>query len=305
MIEKTVLTMVCSILLGATTIIIAQPDGYIEVPILAQRTSKITGCERNLNSPSPEILFTGHNAQACRREYDELNVDATNQTAVFWSSAGDCNMQIRAKIFRNNAEKKVAVILNNHYGGCASVGRRSGWIVFEKPPAGHSIHIEEFEADRITLSEKTTNEFIYSKPVSIKQRTSIASRQVDLKGCLPTTGQSRWVINSKNVLDAALDRNAATAFRCREILDQEHIDIEMETLISIGFATGHCQKPLDVDISLALETSSQPSENRYVVTSRYTPPVDRPCAAWVAHQYWIAVPKLEMGIRVDFEVERR
>ncbi len=279
-----------------------QLHGYDEVTML---TPPLIPCfERIPTSPGvydEERLRADAAKSNCRMPENGSGVDHTRHVLVGYSVAGDCHMKVAVRVFRINAERRYRVVINNIYGGCRAGGRRKGWVMFEKPPDGYDIDITEINVDRFD-SEDGEPLFVFPKPPPVVYTMPLATRLIDLKDCLPMTGETRWVISTAEALGEALARHPSTAERCRQVLSELDIDLQLETLVGFAFQSGHCRPPLDITVEAVREDSSDLAGNRYLINLKYEP-YAAACAGWTTHRVWMTVPQLPYGYGVTLRAD--
>lgn len=278
-----------------------QPAGYVEVKHIHSLTSDQLGCFRGSGIYDAEMLrsvIAKNDASAYQRECADptksIGVDLTKQTLARYSVGSDCHMRVETKVIRSDAEKKYKLVINNIYGGCRAGGWRQGWVAFEKMPPGYVFEIAEVKVDRIHGPIRDTD-FAWPKPPSVKSRETLSVREVDLAGCLAVSGQSQWILQTPKHLDDAIDRDSSNKVRCTEQLKSLNIDFEKQMLVGYGFASGDCSRPPQLSFELVKETSSDPAENRYILTANYAPAGENYCKIWTTYQAWVLVPKLPVG----------
>jgi hypothetical protein len=125
-----------------------------------------------------------------------------------------------------------------------------------------------------------------------------------MKGCLPTTGQSQWIISTDDHLDKALTGDT-NELRCREHVKTLNIDFAEKTLVHYRFASGYCGRPAGLEFDAIKETSSNAVENRLLLIVGFDGPGDDYCKTWTTYPLWALVPKLPAGYGFGFQSEAR
>lgn len=292
--------------IGALSVVTsAQPDGYREVSHRGLLASEKLGCFL-ASGPYEAKKLEAIAAEKPNCAYlRDLKVDRQKESLVYYHVGSDCHMRVKLKVFRVNAEKKYKVVINVIYGGCRAGGWRSGWIAFEKTPPGYNIDVHEVGADRYDVREKGADHFVFPKPPSVIKRETLAPPTViDLKGCLPLSGQSRWVIRHEVHLENAIGHGDDAA-RCRDVFKTLAVDFSKHTLVGYSFASGHCERPPGLEFELVKETSSDPREDRFLLTARFTSPGENYCKTWTTYPLWMLVPKLPEGYSFDFDAKAK
>lgn len=282
----------------------AQPVGYVEIPSETSAFQRSIGCVQ-LKDGSYELdaIKKLSSFESCRKDLPSVDLDLESRTLFRWSAGSDCNMRVKLKVFRVDAEKKYKVIINNIYGGCRAGGRRSGWVTFEKLPQGYSVEMVEVRIDRIHSGDRD-DAFKFPSPPPTVHRERIDVSEIDLKGCLPMSGQSQWVINSETVLTAALNESTER-LRCNDHLRYLGLDLKKAVLVGYSFASGHCERPPGLSFEATSETSDDPRANRYVVNAHFDSAVNAPCPTWKTYNVWLVMPKLPAGFAIDLQATQR
>lgn len=281
----------------------AQPEGYVEVPQLRVSDFARGGCFLAESGVyDEEKLKTVLRDKDCVDAGKPLDVDFQKETLIGYRVGGDCHMSVSTKVFRSDTDKKYKAFVNNIYGGCRAVGGRRGWIVIDKVRPGYEVEIVAVRVDRINGPDLTN--FAFPKPPSIRTRVPLETREVDLNGCLPTTGQSQWIIRNEEHLDKALDLTPLEKTRCREHLRSLNINFRTDTLVLYAFQSGHCARPPGLSFETIREFSSDASENRFRLMVRYDDPGENYCKVWTTYPLWVVVPKLPDGFGFEFAAER-
>lgn len=207
-------------------------------------------------------------------------------------------MRVVAKVFAVDADKKYRVVLNNIYGGCRAAGWRAGWVVFEKTNRDYEVQLNEIKVDRI--HDDPIDGFQFPKPPSRKFIEPLGLQELDLKGCIKLAGQSRWIFFDESRMIDAIDRDADKT-SCESHLRALTIDFTQWTLVGWSFASGHCGRPVGLELSAIQETSTDTRENRYIIDARYDAAGENACKVWTTYPVWLLVPRSAPGYRFDFE----
>jgi hypothetical protein len=291
------------VVLFAAAASFAQADHYNEIPITQGRMADAIRCRPESGGYDRPPTFTEFYKKECEAAVAVLNVNYETSRLLYWSASSDCHMRVVVKLFRSDVEKRVRLVLNNIYGGCRASGRRAGWVVIDKPPAGYTVSIDEVGIDRIHGINDDGTGFVFPSPLSVVTSENVEFRSVDFADCLPLTGQSRWILSSQEHLDAAFE-NRPNAAECREKLKNLNIDLSQQTFAGASFATGYCDRPNGLELSMTKETSTNPRENRYVLKAVYDDPT-KPCASWTTFPVWFVIPKMTPGQHFDVDARPR
>lgn len=279
--------------------LLAQPKGYIEIPQLRHVPESRLGCYIGNVVIDAEKLGEFEKSPNCKDILKDLSIDFERETLVHYSVGSDCHMSIAIKALRSDADKRYKIIIDNIYGGCRAGGTRKGWVAVEKLRPGYNMEVVVVMVDRI--HERSTGDgFVYPKPPSIKKSEALETREVDVMDCLPLSGQSRWILIKEAFLGDALAR-AADKAACAEHFKRLNIDFEKQTLVGYSFSSGHCGRPPGLEFSAVKETSSDPTENRFVLKIGYDDPGKDYCKVWSTSPLWVIVPKLPAGYGFEFD----
>lgn len=299
------------VFLTLTSSLFGQPEGYVEVKHLHSPSSDQLGCFNGSGVFDAEMLrsvIAKNDASAYQRECADptkgMGIDLAKQTLVRYSVGSDCHMRVVTKVIRSDTEKKYKLVINNIYGGCRASGWRQGWVAFEKMPPGYVFEFAEVKVDRVHGPIRETD-FAWPKPPSIKTREPLTVSEIDLKDCLPAAGQSQSILQTPKHLEDAIARDESTKIRCTQHLKSLNIDFEKQTLVGYGFASGHCARPPQLSFELVKEISSDPAENRYILSAIYADAGEKYCKVWTAYQVWVLVPKLPIGFGFDLEAKAK
>jgi hypothetical protein len=289
-----------AVILFVASPVFAQPASWVEVERKRHLPADRPGCwlESGLYD-ADKLRASMEKAPNCKENLAGLDVDHDKESLIYYHAGSDCHMRVAIKVFRVDAERKYKFILNNIYGGCRAGGWRSGWVVIDKIPTGYELEMHEVKVDRI--HGPIPNEgFVFPRPPSLVKREPLETRRVDLTDCLPLTGQSQWILRSRDHIERALDGrpNKAT---CLERFDATDTDLSTHMLVGYSFATGHCGRPPNLAFKAAKEISSDPTEDRFVVTAQFDGPGERPCKVWTAWPVWLVMPRLPDGYGIRFE----
>ncbi len=290
------------VILFTASAALAQPAGLVEVRHRGILATQPFGCFLESGLYDDSKLKAAMLKPNCADKLN-LGVDPQKESLVYYRVSSDCHMQVAVKVFRLAAEKKYKVIINNIYGGCRAGGTRAGWVVFEKLPPGYNVDMAVVTVDRIHGPIRDEG-FAFPKPPSTVNRETLIATEIDLKGCLPLTGQSQWVIQHDSHLKNALAFEK-DADRCVEVFKALAIDFSKYTLAGYSFASGHCGRPPNLGFQLVKETSSEQRENRYLVTATFDDAGENYCKVWTTYPVWMLVPKLPDGYGVSFETRAR
>jgi len=300
--SSVVSVLVCFVSLTASAF--AQPEGYVEIPFSGTAVDRTVGCVQLKDGRyDADMIEELRKFENCRKHIPEGDIDLASRTLVRWSAGSDCHMRVVVKVFRVDVEQKYKVIVNNIYGGCRAGGSRSGWITFERLPQNYSVEMIEVRVDRFHFDDRE-DVFKFPSPPQTISRERIDITEVDLKDCLPLSGQSQWVINSEAVLSDAIKRSAGR-LSCTDHVRDLGIDFTKTTLIGYSFASGHCERPPGLIFEATSETSNDRSKNRYVVTASFDDAGNKPCPTWKSYSVWLMLPKLPTGFAIDFKAESR
>lgn len=280
-----------------------QPSGWVEVPQKRHLPTDRFGCWLDSGLYDRDRLRAAMDKTAnCKERLAGLDVDHQKESLIYYHAGSDCHMRVAINVFRVDSEQKYKFILNNIYGGCRAGGWRSGFVVIDKIPPGYSLEMHEVRIDRIhgPIREES---FAFPLPPSVTKRESLETRQVYLADCLPLTGQSQWILRSREHIERALaDKPNST--KCLDRIDDLDLDLSTHMLAGFSFASGYCWRPAGLELSAVSETSSDPTENRFVVTASFDEP-RVPCRAWNTWPVWLIVPRLPDGYRMSFEAKAR
>lgn len=294
----------CAVLLFASICTFAQPAGYVEVPHRGIIATQPFGCFLEPGFYDAAKLKAAAKKPNCS-DLAKLGIDSQKESLVYYRVGSDCHMRVAVKVFRVDAEKKFKVFINNIYGGCRAGGTRAGWLVFEKMPPGYNVDMSVVMVDRVHEASSAPDGFVFPKPPSTVKRETLATpTEIDLKGCLPLTGQSRWVIQHDGHLQTAIGHGEDVA-RCRDVFDQLDLDFTKFTLAGFSFASGHCERPPGLQFELVKETSSDSYENRFVLTATFDEPKGNYCKTWTTYPVWLLVPKLPADFGFSFDVTQK
>jgi hypothetical protein len=230
----------------------------------------------------------------CAEELKTLNIDFAKHTLIGWSAHSDCHMHVRTRVFRDDAEKKYLVIINNIYGGCRAGGSRSGWIVLDKIPVDHTLEMKEVRVDRIHGINAEGYDFYFPKPKSNIKPVRLESREIDVLGGLPLERQSQWILIKDEFLQTALDGKSP---ECKQLFKNLAIDFDKYTLAGYNVNTGHCSRPPNLE----QKVFDDADEKRYVMEIGYTRPSGY-CQVPTYHPIWVLVPKLPAYYGFQFKV---
>lgn len=276
------------------------PEGYAEVtPVKGWPADRAGGraCWIRESGVYDEaklkLLLTD---KECAESVKALNVDLTKQTLVGWSAQSDCHMQVRTRVFRSDADKKYLVIINNIYGGCRAGGSRSGWIVLDKIRSDHTLEVQEVRVDRIHGINGDGKDFYFPKPPSNIKPVPIESHNIDVKGCLPLSGQSQWILIKDEFLQTALEGKGR---ECRRYFKDLGINFDKYTLAGYNVNTGDCERPAD----LLQRVFDDAGEKRYVMEISFSRPSYRSCHVPTWHAVWALVPKLPADYSFEFAIK--
>lgn len=299
------LVLIGSSFAGAVTVRAQLPEGYVEV--FPQRSIP-TGWGRSGVAPCSiredgvfdqaalQKLFT---TPKCEASIKAMNLDLSRQTLVGYSVGGDCHMRVSIRTFRSDRDKKYLTIINNIYGGCRAGGWRSGWIVLDKMPAGYTLEVKEVRVDRIhSLDDETVFKFP-KLPTGIPPEV-LESRTVDIRGCLPMTGQSQWVFIKKDFLLEGIDRYPDQKAECTEVLANLDIDFDKYDLAGYNVNTGDCARPDAMEARVVKDYD----EVVYRLEISYPKPA-KPCDVLTYHPLWVVVPKAPSGYSFRIEAKAR
>ncbi|MEO6393065.1 MAG: hypothetical protein ABIP75_14550 [Pyrinomonadaceae bacterium] len=289
---------------GSITVLAQLPEGYIEVP--SQRGIPMQGLGSGIAPCSigedgvydKEKLQKLFFRKECEDSVKALDLDLSKQTLVGYSVGGDCHMHVRIRTYRSDKDKKYLTIINNIYGGCRAGGGRSGWIILDKMPDGYTLVVKEVKVDRIDRSG--ADSFLFPKqPTGIPPEV-LESSEVDIRGCLPMTGQSQWVFIKPEFLTAGLDRYPDQKAECAAIFDQLNIDFEKYDLAGYNLNTGDCTRPAGIEQRLVKDYD----EMVYRLEITY-PRRTGSCHVIKYHPVWVLVPKPPTGYSFRIETKVR
>lgn len=278
-----------------------QPSHYRQITPVGSAVSDAIRCNPRSGGYDVSPTFNEMYREQCLNELKDTGFERTGMRLIRWNAAGDCHLRTAVKVFRSDSDKRVRVVVNKIYGGCRAGGWRAGWIVLEAPPKGYLVSVEEVSIDRIHNTDVSDKFFFPSSP-PVVTIDNVDVTETDLANCLPLTGQSRWVISSKEVLDNALVGKANEA-ECRERLALMKIDFNERTLIGVSFATGYCTTPPSLKMSVIKETSTNKRNNTYVVQARYDGP-KASCHAFITYPVWMLITKIAEGYGLEVDARR-
>lgn len=281
----------------------AQPRGYVEVWSLKTLPSKKLGCyQLNSGLYDRAKLIELKKIPSCAEHLPVFEDDnAKDQIYAYYAVSGDCHMRVDARLFRNDLDKKYVLIINNTYGGCRAVGRRSGWIEFDPMPPDHKFEIKVVSVDRQPANAPSA-EFKFPEPPSTKKQRTVAIREVDLGECLPLTGQSQWILANREAIDRALSNEKS---ECREIVERLGLDLSKEALVGYSFQSGYCHRPVGLEFSAIHEMSSDPREDLLMIKATFRDVGDAYCKVWITFPVWLIVEKPAGNFRYEFFAERK
>ena len=294
------------VLLAASLAAHAQlPAGYVEVtPIRGIPTggprSGIAPCSIRENGVfDQEALQKLFVRRECEDSIKALNLDLSRQTLVGYSVGGDCHMQVKVRTFRSDQDKKYLTVINNIDGGCRAGGWRSGWLVFDKMPAGYTLEVKTVRVDR-TYAPEQDSAFLFPKlPTGIPPEV-LESREVDLRGCLPMTGQSQWVFIKQEFLVAGIDRYPEQKAACTAVFAELNIDFGKYDLAGYNVNTGDCSRPAGIESRVVKDYD----ELVYRLEVSYAKP-SKYCDVVTYHPVWVLVPKPAAGYAFRIEAKAK
>lgn len=279
----------------------AQPKGFIEIPQLRSISADHPGCYRENGVVDEMGVAKMRENPNCAEDLAKITINFERETLVHYTVASDCHMSVAIKVLRSDAEKQYKVIVDNLYGGCRAGGWRDGWIVFEKVRPGYTAEVIEVKVDE---RRSFSQEFFYPKPPSMVLREAVKMREVDLKNCLPLSGQSQWILSSAEFLANALN-DGPDKQRCTEYFKTLNLDFRYDMLVGYSFSSGYCDRPPGLEMKAIKETSTDASENRLVLRFSYDDPKGYPCPIYKTYGLWVVVPHLDSGYRIDPEAKAR
>lgn len=292
--RQIVSTLFCAVMMFAFVLTASAqlPAGYVEIEGKRPAISPLNergygGCFMLDGGIFDEArLKTLMERKECADEIKALALDLKKETLIGYRVGGDCHMRVRHKLFRNDDEKKLLLVVNNMYGGCRAGGSRKGWIVLDKLPADYTLDIKIVRVDKIHgINAENPGEFKFPKQPSNIPLALLESREIDVKGCLPLTGQSRWILIKGEFLQDALER-APDKKACRELFDGFAIDFSKYALAGYNLRTGYCSAP-----PLQTKIYNDAGESRYIIDFEYKEPIGS-CHALMYHPVWLLVPRV-------------
>lgn len=296
---------ICLATAGSQAVKAQLPEGYTEVT--PQRGFPTQGpgrgsapCSINENGVhDKEKLQKLYFRKECEDSIKALNLDLTKQTLVGYSVGSDCHMQVKIRTYRSDREKKYLTIINNIYGGCRAGGWRSGWIILDKLPDGFTLEVKEVKVDRIHGPDRD-DAFQFPKlPTGIPPEV-LESREVDIQGCLPLTGQSQWVLIKPEFLLAAIDRFPEQKAECAAIFEKLNIDFQTYDLAGYNLNTGDCNRPAGIQQRVVKDYD----ELVYRLELTY-PRRTGSCHVITHHPVWVLVPKPPAGYSFRIEAKEK
>lgn len=299
------LVLIGSSFVGVLTVRAQLPEGYVEV--FPQRStptewgrSGIAPCSIREDGVFDEAalqkLFT---IPKCEDSIKAMNLDLSRQTLVGYSVGGDCHMRVSVRTFRSDRDKKYLTIINNIYGGCRAGGWRSGWIILDKMPAGYTLEVKEVRVERIRQGDDTTVFKFPKLPTGIPPEV-LESRTVDIRGCLPMTGQSQWVFIKQDFLRDGIDRHPDQKAECTAVFSALNIDFDKYDLAGYNVNTGDCTRPDGIESRVVKDYD----ELVYRLEITYPKPA-KPCDVLTYHPLWVVVPKAPSGYSFRIEAKVR
>ncbi|HMT06459.1 MAG TPA: hypothetical protein PKA82_00540 [Pyrinomonadaceae bacterium] len=299
--ERATLMIATLFVVLLATLANAQPAGYTEVPSFRSLPSKKLACNQlNEGVIDEKKLAELRKTPSCAEHIPEFT-NAGDQTLVYYSVGSDCHMKVAVRVFRVDLEKKYKVIINNIYGGCRAGGHRSGWVSFEKPPTDYQVEMNEVRVDRPHYGDDDS-QFVFPKPPTTKSQASVSIREVDLGECFQMTGQSQWILATREHLDKALRDEKPV---CRENVDRLGLDLSREALVGYSFSSGYCHRPVGLEFTAIHETSSDPKEDRLMIKAGFRDVGDAYCKVWTTYPVWLVVEKPEGHFRYEFFAESK
>lgn len=272
----------------------AQPTETKEVMIHQQIGSRYFRCfiAKNMvyDNESFKTLMADKECSMARI----LKVDFTKQSLIGYRIGGDCFMQATFKVFRNDSTKTYQVKIFNYWGGCRAGGTYVGWLVIDKIPNDYKVEFSQVLTENL---RDNSDKFISDNSLAKQSEfQTLESREIDLKGCIPTYFNKQFVIKDEATYLKAI-RNDASRERC--VKDVEKIDFEKNSLLGIEINSGYCRRPLGLEFQVIKDEKSK----EYLFNISYDDPKGSTCRALSQYDLWILVPKVPVGFEVKFEVK--
>lgn len=272
----------------------AQPTETKEVMIHQQIGSRYFRCfiAKNMvyDNESFKTLMADKECSMARI----LKVDFTKQSLIGYRVGGDCFMQANSKVFRNDSTKTYQVKIFNYWGGCRAGGTYVGWLVIDKIPNDYKVEFSQVLTENL---RDNSDKFISDNSLAKQSEfQTLESREIDLKGCIPTYFNKQFVIKDEATYLKAI-RNDASRERC--VKDVEKIDFEKNSLLGIEINSGYCRRPLGLEFQVIKDEKSK----EYLFNISYDDPKGSTCRALSQYDLWILVPKVPVGFEVKFEVK--
>lgn len=265
------------------------------VPIIKQIGSRYFRCynENEVFQNAYEAERGTKGGDKCINPVDVLKVDFEKQTLISFTAGGDCFMQARAKVFRNDATKTFRVNVMKKYGGCRAGGFFDGWLVIDKISADYKVGFSEAEVK--DFKNDSTVEPLEEILNKIEKKETIQTRQYELDRCVQIYGRDQKIIGSKDDFLKSIN-GAHRSKECLKII--ENIDFKKEILVGATIYSGYCQYPL----GLKYELIRSDREKNFAIFVTYNDPYGRTCRALGMYDLWLAVPKPPENYEIKVEV---
>lgn len=272
----------------------AQIEEETEVPVLKEIRSGNWECVQRENSVvSKEDFRTILVDTRCKNLKKTLEVDFEKQTLISFSVRGDCFVSGNGKIFRSDAGKKYTVKISTRPGGCRAAGSYQRWLVIDKIPDDYKVEFVESKTEYAEGDEKDIFRFYAADATK-----ELETRSIDLKGCIQTVFDKRFVIKDEETYLKTVRGDASRDFCLKNV---EKIDFAKHTLLGIEINSSYCKTPR----GLEYKTYRDAFGKQYLLYVSYIDPQGSTCRALSQYDLWLLVPKLPENYEVKFEVKAR
>lgn len=136
------------IIFGAAFQVYGQIKGETEIPVLKNFSLSTYRCSLAENIVVTKELFGKmRSTKGCSYPTEMLKVNFDKQTIISYVVQGDCRVAVKARVFRNDEEKKYIVRFKKIWGGCRSAGTLQSWSIIEKIPSDYNVEFSEIKVE--------------------------------------------------------------------------------------------------------------------------------------------------------------
>ena len=222
-----------------------------------------------------------------------LEVDFESESLLGFSAHGDCYLQVKAKVFKDEKAKKYTVEVEKVYGGCRAAGNFQGLLVVEKIPSNYSVEYLEKREDE--KNKKDVKE-VYKKWIDNDVSYFVGKsdyKTIDLKNCIQS---KQFVIRNQTEFLSSIRPDASRDW-CVENLPK--IDFEEDLLIGIELQTDYCYRPKGLEYQIERDEKNK----QLFFNISYDDPQGRVCRRLGFYDLALLVPKIPAEWNVKFDVK--